>query len=127
MAFGDPNNFGRKFAAGDYFTLDIVGYDALGGAGNVVGTVLFDLADFRDGNSRIVDTWQTVDLTPLAGAQSLRFGLRSSDNGPFGMNTPAYFALDNLAVVPEPTSLWLLSVGVLGVMAVRRRCAPRTS
>ena len=37
----------------------------------------------------IVNTWQTVDLTSLAGSKSLGFALSSTDNGPFGMNTPA--------------------------------------
>lgn len=127
IAFGDPNNFARKFGAGDFFTLDVTGYDALGGVGNVLGTVFFDLANFRDGNSLIVNNWQSVDLSSLLGAKSLRFGLRSSDNGAFGMNTPAYFALDNLALtaVPEPASLALLALGTLGGLALarsRHRC-----
>ena len=43
-------------------------------------------------------------LTSLAGARSLLFGLRSSDVGPFGINTPTYIALDNL-VVAAPTAV----------------------
>jgi hypothetical protein len=56
----------------------------------------------------------------------LGFALTSTDNGAFGMNTPAYFAMDNLAVVPipEPSAAWLLAggIGILG-LAVRRRAA----
>ena len=54
-------------------------------------------------------------------ATSLGFGLQSSDNDPtFGMNTPAYFAADNLRLnaVPEPSTL-VLSLGWLFV-ALRR-------
>ena len=54
------------------------------------------LADFTDGNSLIVNSWLTVDLTSLGSVFGLDFGLTSSDNGQWGMNTPAYFAMDNL-------------------------------
>jgi hypothetical protein len=48
----------------------------------------------------------------------LEFSLSSSDIGSYGMNTPAYFALD--MVVPEPGTLVLLALG--GVLL--RRKAP---
>ena len=58
-------------------------------------------------------------------ARQLTFTLESSDNGPFGMNTPAYFALDNLTVVPvpEPGALALFGGGLLGIglIGLRRR------
>ena len=57
----------------------------------------FYLANFLGSNSYIINTWQTLDLSSLAGAESLQFGLSSADNDPtYGMNTPAYFAIDNL-------------------------------
>jgi hypothetical protein len=88
---------------------------SLGGTGTVVGEVDFYLANFLGPDGYIVNTWQTIDLTSLAGARSLRFGLESSDNHPvFGMNTPAYFAADNLIVTPEPGSWMLLAIGALG-------------
>ena len=72
-------------------------------------TVDFYLANFLGGNAYIVNTWQSINLTALAGAESLVFGLISSDNDPtYGMNTPAYFAADNLvtgSAVPEPSSV----------------------
>ncbi len=34
----------------------------------------------------------------MANARSLHFNLASSDSGPFGMNTPAYFAIDDLTL-----------------------------
>ncbi len=57
----------------------------------------FYLANFLGSNSYIINTWQTLDLSYLAGAESLQFGLSSADNDPtYDMNTPAYFAIDNL-------------------------------
>ena len=52
----------------------------------------------------------------------IRFTMSSSDNGMFGMNTPAYFAMDNL-VVPEPSSLTLGALA--GLTLLRRRRATR--
>jgi hypothetical protein len=123
MLNGD--SFAKKFGPGDFFQLTISGYDSLGGTGTKVGEVDFYLANFLGSNSYIVNTWQTVDLTSLKGAKSLRFGLESSDNDPnFGMNTPAYFAADDLRVTsPEPASLVLLGVGSAGLVlnCLRRR------
>ena len=74
----------------------IVGKDA---QSNVTDTVIFYLADYRftdSQNDYIVNTWETVDLTALGAVQFLEFTLESSDEGQWGINTPAYFALDNL-------------------------------
>src|SRR5262249_30519839 len=97
--------FSKKFGGPDgtdpdYFLLTIYGLDA---AGNPTGSVDFLLADytFQDPNlNYIISAWTTVDLTPLGNAVLLQFNLISSDIGPFGMNTPSYFALDNLVVTP---------------------------
>ncbi len=100
MQNGDA--FSKKFGgpAGndpDFFLLTITGKDA-GGA--VTGAVDFYLADYRSADNShdyIVDTWQYVDLTSLGVVESLEFTLSSSDVGDWGMNTPAYFAIDTLA------------------------------
>ncbi|KLU03814.1 Cell surface protein [Rhodopirellula islandica] len=92
----------------DYFLLTIVGLDL---SGETVGSVDFYLADYRFENNSldyIVGEWTTIDLTSLDGASQLRFDLSSSDVGDFGMNTPAYFAADNVIldqVSAEPTSV----------------------
>jgi hypothetical protein len=77
-----------------------------------------------------VSDWTYVDLSALStlGAFStLHFALSSSDNGDFGMNTPAYFAMDSLAVtaVPEPghAALFLSGLALLGVATRRRHSA----
>ena len=100
----DGNQFSRKFGAGDYFLLDVRGYTGADGAGKEVGEVDFYLANFLGSNSDIINTWQTLDLSSLLGAQSLQFGLSSTDNDPvYGMNTPAYFAIDNLVLGATPS------------------------
>ena len=124
MLHGDL--FTKKFGGStghdpDWFLLTITGKDAGGG---ITGTVDFYLADFRfddDGEDYIVNDWNEVDLTALGSVKTLEFALSSTDNDPvFGMNTPAYFALDNLTMVPEPVTMGLLAAGA-GVLIRRKR------
>ncbi|MCH7751004.1 MAG: DUF4465 domain-containing protein [Planctomycetes bacterium] len=103
MKFGDA--FAKKFggASGDdpdWFLLKVEGLDA---SDVVVGDVSMYLADYRFANQAedfIVDEWTELDLTPLSGlgVRKLAFRLTSTDNGNFGMNTPAYVAIDNLVL-----------------------------
>lgn len=133
----EGDQFAKKFGGPsgndpDWFKLIIYGKDL---ANSLLGTVQFYLADFRfedNAQDYIVNTWQTVDLTPISTARILEFELDSSDVGPWGMNTPACFALDNLVfqtagsngeVIPEPTSVVLLglsTVAIGGVSVLRR-------
>lgn len=127
MMQGD--GFAKKFGGTngddpDWFKLTIEGWDANNA---LTGTVDYYLADFRFADNSldyIVDEWTWVDLSGLGTVDRLSFSLNSSNVGEFGMNTPAYFAMDNLAVaaVPEPgqVAMFLAGLGVLG-MAVRRR------
>ena len=127
MANGDA--FSKKFggASGDdpdWFLLTITGLDGLGVA---IGEVEFYLADFRfadNGLDSIVDAWTSVDLSSLGPVRGLDFTLASSDNGVYGMNTPAYFAIDDLTytVVPEAGTGSLLALG-LAALAARRRAS----
>lgn len=106
------SGFSKQFTPADWFKLTITGYQA----GSATGSTELFLASF--GN--ILNTWQHVDFSTLGTVDELRFEMTSSDTDPvFGMNTPAYFALDNL-VVPEPSSVALASLG-LCVLLRRRR------
>ena len=86
MKNGD--DFARKFTDDDWFLLTVTGFDA---QGETAGTVSFKLAD----GTNIVDTWTWVDLSALGMVKELTFSLSSTDTGDYGMNTPAYFAMDN--------------------------------
>lgn len=107
----------------DWFLLSITGFDF---SSQATGTVEFYLADYRfadNSQDYIVDEWTEVDLTGLgANVSGIQFELTSSDVGQFGMNTPAYFAMDNFSAVPE-SSTYALLTGVLAlfVLAKRRR------
>ncbi|MFA5239314.1 MAG: DUF4465 domain-containing protein [Phycisphaerae bacterium] len=116
MLNGDA--YAKKFGGSsgndeDWLLLTITGKDA---GGTAIGTVDFYLADYRfEDNSKdyIVNMWEYVDLSCLGAVKNLEFNLSSSDTGVMGMNTPAYFAMDNLSYVPEPTTMVMLAFGSL--------------
>jgi len=92
--------FAKKFGGAtgddpDYFFIRIV---AEGSGGK--DSLDFYLADFRftdNTQDYIIDDWTEVDLTSLpTNSTSLTFQMFSSDTGLFGINTPLFFALDDL-------------------------------
>lgn len=99
MKFGDA--FGKKFkhTDRDSFVLIIHGFNNQ----KEVSTQHLVLADFRDADTTknyILRTWKKVNFNKLE--DSLNFELVSSDNGMFGMNTPAFFVMDDLELnVPD--------------------------
>lgn len=95
LSMKDGDNYAKMFEKGDYFKLKITGFSL----GLVKDSVIVYLADFRSEistNHYIQKNWKTVDISKLSNSDSLKFNLYSSDNGQYGMNTPAYFAIDNL-------------------------------
>ena len=96
----DGDAFAKKFtnADQDYFKLHIYGYSN----GSIADSTEFYLADFTHTDSTldyIVTDWQYVELLP-GPYDSVSFDLSSSDVGAFGMNTPAYFCIDNVGNFP---------------------------
>lgn len=63
-------------------------------------SIEFYLADYRFQDSTldyIVDEWVNIDLTSLSfPVARISFTFESSDMGQWGMNTPAYFAVDDI-------------------------------
>jgi hypothetical protein len=80
----------------DFFYVTIFNHDA---TGSKVDSINFYLADYRfpdNNDDYIIDSWTTVDLSSFTNVSFLTFSYSSTDVGGFGMNTPKYFALDNL-------------------------------
>ncbi len=102
MRDGDP--FAKKFGGSggndpDYFVLKTFGIKA---DNFHTDTLAFYLADFRFADNSldyIVNDWRWFDLSGLGPVKGLRFFLESSDVGMYGINTPTYFAADNLSLV----------------------------
>ena len=123
MQAGD--SFAKKFGGTsgndpDWLKLTVTGKNNAA----ATGAVDFYLADFRFADNSldyIVSPWTAVDLAGLGAVNELVFTLSSSDTAAFGMNTPAYFAMENLTAVPVPGALWLMASGLLVLFAGRRR------
>ena len=80
---------GEPFGDNDWFLLSINGMLD----GKMVNTqVDFYLAKGKN----IVTDWTYVDLSQLGKVDVLSFTLTGSRTGDFGLNTPAYFCIDNL-------------------------------
>ena len=98
----------------DWFLLTITGKDA---SGTITNTVEHYLADYRYDNNEldyIADQWEWINLLSLGKIKTIEFELASSDTDPiWGMNTPAYFAIDTLSVVPEPSTIMSIASGAL--------------
>ncbi len=90
MLNGD--GYAKKFEDGDWFKLTITGYNDA----EQVATFDYYLADYRNSETNIIEDWTKVNLDKFEGINKLVFTLSSTDNGDYGMNTPAYFCMDDL-------------------------------
>ncbi|MBI4648026.1 MAG: DUF4465 domain-containing protein [Bacteroidia bacterium] len=103
ISMRDGDAFAKKFGGTsgndpDWFKLTVDGYNN----GIFTDSAEFYLADFRFNNSQdyILKDWDIFDLSLLGVVDSLVFRLSSSDVGLWGMNTPAYFCMENLMTMP---------------------------
>lgn len=87
MTNGDT--YAKKFDETDWLKLIITGYTE---DEEEIAHIDFYLA--KDG--KIVNEWTKVDLSALGVVNFIRFTMDSSDKSAYGMNTPAYFCLDNM-------------------------------
>ena len=101
LSMRDGDAYSKKFGGADgndpdWFKLSIFGIDD---NNNNTDTIEFYLSDFRfadNDSDYIVKDWTWADFTSLGDVKKIVFFLSSTDNGDWGMNTPAYFCLDNL-------------------------------
>lgn len=109
--FGDTTGTGSgtTIAQGsypDFFKVVVKGYT--NGALKNDSVTIF-LANFTFTNNAqdfILDSWQYVNTSSMGEVDSVQFFMRSSDVGPFGINTPLYFALDNFETsIPNPVGM----------------------
>ena len=112
MLNGD--SFAKQFEAGDYFRVTVNGLDA---SGNTIGGVQFSLAE----GTNILNSWLSVDLASLGTVHGVSFNYSSTDIGTYGINTPTYFAIDNInyQTVPVPAAAWLFLSAISATFAVR--------
>ena len=94
----DQGSVKGAFESGDWFKLTAVGYQANGAE---IGRVDFYLADFRDGKSKIVNTWEWFDWSYIEDADHIEFEMSSTDNNDYGMATPSYFCLDGITLIED--------------------------
>lgn len=110
LAMENGDDFSKKFGGEtgddpDYLKLMVWGVFN----GLATDTVEFFLADYRfadNAEDYILRSWTWVDLEGLGKVDSLIFSMESTDMGMFGMNTPGYFCLDNLATGPDDTGIF---------------------
>lgn len=98
LSIKDGDSMAKKFVAGDWFKLTITGYTS---SKAEIGSIDFYLADFRDGKSININTWQWVDLSSLNNASYIEFSMSSTKNNTWGMLTPSYFCLDGITLAQK--------------------------
>jgi hypothetical protein len=84
------------FEEGDFFSVTIYGHAM---NDDLIDSTVIYLANYLSADPTehyVLDEWTSFNLSALNGSHYLTFRIKSSDVGPWGMNTPAYFALDNL-------------------------------
>lgn len=118
----------------DYFYITVYGWaqDL-----NLVDSIEIYLADFRfadNNDDYILDEWTNFDFSDLNGSKYLTFKFTSSDVGSFGINTPQYFAMDNIeysemvnnlyeeqlisTIYPNPATEYVVVKGLAGALTI---------
>ena len=99
LSMRDGDDFAKEFEQDDWFRLTIYGWNDADE--KIEDSVVFYLADYRDADPAehyIVDTWEMIDISILGEVKKISFNLESTDVGDWGMNTPNYFAMDDLNI-----------------------------
>ena len=121
IAILDGDDGGGNFVGGalpdlnGFFNLIISG-------NNSADQIIVPFGDYRNGaNIAPSEFFQTIDVSSL-NSNTLSFNYDGDDIGDFGLNTPTFFAADNIVVaVPEPNAFGLLLAIAGASSAIRRR------
>ena len=120
------NSSADPFGPGDLFEVifNSISVDIVNGMEQVTVLASSDPFVLANGTSFVSD-WTTFDLegTAVENASTIGLEFRSTDVGPFGINTPTFLAVDNLALVavPEPTTFVFVLFGGLGAILRRSK------
>jgi hypothetical protein len=109
LSMSQGDQFAKKFGGPsgqdpDFFKLTVKAYRA---GDFTTDSVEIFLADFRSQNSAedfILKDWKYIDISHFSPHDSLEFSLTSTDVGSFGMNTPAYFCIDEIITLNDVVS-----------------------
>ena len=97
-AMAEGTAWSKKFGQGDYLKLQAYGITA---HDEISGPVEILLADYKSNFDMPANEWVFINLEPLGMVKEVFFRLESSDTEQWGMNTPAYFAIDRLSIMPQ--------------------------
>lgn len=89
----DGGDYNDPFEEGDWFLATFTAFLNEEEAGSLE----YYLADYRDGEQFILDYWEWIDLTSLGEVDKIEISLSSSDEGDYGMNTPSYICIGQVA------------------------------
>ena len=88
----------------DYFKVVIKGYKNGGLKTDSITAFLADFTSTNNAQDYIVNSWKFISTSAIGEVDSIKFVMRSSDTGPYGINTPAYFAIDNFTIESPVTT-----------------------
>ncbi|MGN1245728.1 MAG: DUF4465 domain-containing protein [Muribaculaceae bacterium] len=97
-AMAEGTAWSKKFEQGDYLKLLAYGITA---DNTISGPVEIALADYDSKFDAPANEWIFFNLEPLGVVKEVFFRMESSDTGKWGINTPTYFAIDRMSVMPQ--------------------------
>lgn len=101
LSMKNGDQFGKKFGGANGTDPDWMKIACIGYSNGTADTIITYLADFRSPDNSadyIQKEWKWVDLSGWDKVDSIRLVMTSSDTGQFGMNTPSFFAMDQITL-----------------------------